>query len=136
MRKLLFSVLFAVVAVTASAQTAHWITVDDSTRNEPNTWIEFKKDLTLKKKVKKAEAKIAADSILVSGDVEGDLYANYKIEITSGSRVVGDISTLRLRIDDNVDFHGQVTMLEATLDVDIFSLTAAEYKKASTTFSE
>ena len=62
MRKLLFSVLFAVVAVTASAQTAHWITVDDSTRNERNTWIEFKKDLTLKKKVKKAETKIAADS--------------------------------------------------------------------------
>ncbi|MBO5731629.1 MAG: polymer-forming cytoskeletal protein [Treponema sp.] len=81
-------------------------------------------------------SKIAADSILVSGDVEGDLYANSKIEITSGSRVVGDISTLRLRIDDNVDFHGQVTMLEATPDVDIFSLIAAEYKKACTTFSE
>ena len=81
-------------------------------------------------------SKIVADSILVSGDVEGDLCATSKIEIASGSRVVGDISTLRLRIDDNVDFHGQVTMLEAAPDVDIFSLTAAEYKKACTTFSE
>lgn len=81
-------------------------------------------------------SRIAADSILVSGDVEGDLCATSKIEIASGSRVVGDISTLRLRIDDNVDFHGQVTMLEASPDVDIFSLTAAEYKKACTTFSE
>ena len=62
MRKLLLSVLSAMFAITLSAQTAHWITVDDSTRNERNTWIEFKKDLTLKKKVKKAEAKIAADS--------------------------------------------------------------------------
>ena len=81
-------------------------------------------------------SKIVADSILVSGGVEGDLCATSKIEIASGSRVVGDISTLRLRIDDNVDFHGQVTMLEASPDVDIFSLTAAEYKKACTTFSE
>ena len=80
--------------------------------------------------------KIAADSILVAGDVAGDLYAASKIEIASGSRVMGDIATLRLRIDDNVDFHGQVTMLEAAPDVDIFSLTAAEYKKACTTFSE
>ena len=80
--------------------------------------------------------KIAADSILVAGEVVGDLHAASKIEIASGSRVVGDISALRLRIDDNVDFHGQVTMLDAAPDVDIFSLTAAEYKKACTTFRE
>ncbi len=80
--------------------------------------------------------KIAADSIFVAGDVTGDLHAASKIEIASGSRVVGDVSTLRLRIDDNVDFHGQVTMLDAVPDVDIFSLTAAEYKKACTAFRE
>lgn len=81
-------------------------------------------------------SQISADSILVAGDVTGDLNAASKIEIVSGSRVVGDISALRLRIDDNVDFHGQVTMLEAAPDVDIFSVTAAEYKKNSTTFRE
>ena len=46
----------------ATAQTAHWITADDSLRNEPNTWMEFRKDITLKKKPKTAEARIAADS--------------------------------------------------------------------------
>ena len=81
-------------------------------------------------------SQIAADSIFVAGAVTGDLKAASKLEIASGSRVVGDVSALRLRIDDNVDFHGQVTMLEASPDVDIFSLTAAEYKKACTTYRE
>ena len=46
----------------ATAQTAYWITADDSLRNEPNTWIEFRKDFMLKKKPKRTEARIAADS--------------------------------------------------------------------------
>ena len=50
------------VALVAPAQTAHWITADDTLRNEPNTWIEFNKDFTLKKTPGKAEALIAADS--------------------------------------------------------------------------
>lgn len=47
---------------SVQAQEANWITADDSTCNERNVWIEFRKDFDLKKKVKKAEAKIAADS--------------------------------------------------------------------------
>lgn len=47
---------------SVQAQEANWITADDSTCNERNVWIEFSKDFELKKKVKKAEAKIAADS--------------------------------------------------------------------------
>ena len=50
------------VTATVRAQTAHWITADDSLRNEPNTWMEFRKEFTLKKKPKKSEARIAADS--------------------------------------------------------------------------
>ena len=46
----------------ASAQTANWITADDLLRNEPNTWMEFRKDFQLGKKPKKVEACIAADS--------------------------------------------------------------------------
>ncbi len=47
---------------TATAQQARWITADDSTCNERNVWIEFRKDFNMKKNVKKAEAKIAVDS--------------------------------------------------------------------------
>lgn len=47
---------------SVQAQEANWITAEDSTCNERNVWIEFRKDFDLKKKVKKAEARIAADS--------------------------------------------------------------------------
>lgn len=55
------SLLFTLAAV-ALAQTAHWITADDSLCNEQNTWIEFRKDFTLNKRTSKVEARIAADS--------------------------------------------------------------------------
>lgn len=50
------------VSLTAQAQTAHWITADDTLCNKPNTWMEFHKDFQLKKKPKQAVAQIAADS--------------------------------------------------------------------------
>ena len=69
MRHTLLTVVLALASLTATAQTvhwtaqtAHWITADDSLRNEPNTWMEFHKDFTLKKKPKRGEARIAADS--------------------------------------------------------------------------
>ena len=62
MRQVLLTLLFVVASLTAMAQTAHWITVDDTLRNRQNTWMEFRKDFTLKKKPKTAEARIAADS--------------------------------------------------------------------------
>ena len=62
--KRLFAPLLAALIVSCSApvQEAHWITADDETCNERNVWIEFQKDFDLKTNVRKAEAKIAADS--------------------------------------------------------------------------
>ena len=62
MKRLIFSILTMLIPATIFAQTASWITADDTTRNDRNVWIEFRKDFVLKKQVKKAEAKIAADS--------------------------------------------------------------------------
>lgn len=75
-------------------------------------------------------SKISVDSALVAGKITGDIEVASKIEIVSGAVVKGDISAARLRIDDNVEFHGQVTMLETPPEVDIFSVTAEEYKLA------
>ena len=64
MKRFLLSLSFIIYHLSfsvAQSQTARWITADDSLVNEPNTWIEFRKDFALKKKPKKAEAKIAAD---------------------------------------------------------------------------
>ena len=45
-----------------SAHTAHWITADHALRNTPNTWIEFRKTLTLSESPQEALAHIAADT--------------------------------------------------------------------------
>lgn len=63
MKRIIVSLALSLIFIcSVQAQEAHWITADDPTCNERNVWIEFSKDFELKKKVKKAEAKIAADS--------------------------------------------------------------------------
>lgn len=73
---------------------------------------------------------IDASSIVVSGKVSGNLNAEERIEICSGAVVKGDLKTTRIRIADNVDFEGQVTMLDTIPDVDLFSVASEEYKQA------
>ena len=72
---------------------------------------------------------IKADSLTAAGRIEGDVYAKTRIEMFSGSKVIGNIATSRLRIEDNVNFRGEVKMLDEVPDVDIFSVSAAEYKR-------
>ena len=65
MKRILSTITFLFCAVAtqlAAAQTAYWITANDSLRNTPNTWMEFRKDFSLKKTPRKAEVRIAADS--------------------------------------------------------------------------
>ena len=63
MKRIIVSLALSLIFISSvQAQEANWITADDSTCTERNVWIEFRKDFDLKKKVKKAEAKIAADS--------------------------------------------------------------------------
>ncbi len=74
--------------------------------------------------------KIDANSIIVSGEVNGDMNAAERVEICSGSKVSGNISTARIRIANNVEFSGDVNMLEKEPEVDVFSVASAEYKQA------
>ena len=50
--------------------------------------------------------------------------------------VESDITTARIRIAYNVEFNGQVTMLEEEPDVDIFSVASSEFKQAMLIHSE
>ncbi len=72
---------------------------------------------------------IDASSIVISGKVNGNLNASERVEICAGSKVKGDIKTARIRIDDDVEFEGQVTMLDTVPDVDLFSVASSEYKQ-------
>ncbi len=74
--------------------------------------------------------KMSANSIIISGTVDGDIEATERVEMCNGSKVKGNVTTARLRIADNVDFEGQVTMLEQEPDVDLFSVASEEFKQS------
>lgn len=89
-----------------------------------------KGDLTIAKNAECTVESIDANSIVISGNIKGNLNAAERVEICSGSVVESDITTARIRIANNVEFSGEVSMLEAQPDVDIFSVASSEYKKA------
>jgi cytoskeletal protein CcmA (bactofilin family) len=73
---------------------------------------------------------IAADTVVIAGMVSGNITAPSSIEMKNGSRIMGNVATKRLRIEDGVDFSGEVTMLDVEEKTpDIFSVTAEEYKQ-------
>ncbi len=71
-----------------------------------------------------------AASIEISGSVSGQIEATESVELCSGSVVKGDISAPRIRISDNVDYEGQVQMIEKTPSMNLFSVASDEYKSA------
>ncbi len=79
---------------------------------------------------------IDASSVVISGNVKGNMKASERVEICSGSVVEGDITTARIRIANNVDFRGDITMIEETPDIDLFSVASAEFKKAMNIHSD
>lgn len=74
--------------------------------------------------------KMSAKSVVISGSVEGDIEGSERVEICSGGSVKGDISTARIRIENNVDFEGEVTMLDSVPEENLFSVASSEYKSA------
>lgn len=74
--------------------------------------------------------KMSANAIIVSGSVTGNIEATERVEMCNGSKVKGNVTTARLRIADNVDFEGQVSMLENEPDVDLFSVASDEFKQS------
>lgn len=79
---------------------------------------------------------IVAKSIEISGKVKGSLTASERIELFSGSSISSDLTTAKLRIANNVDFNGDVTMLEKEPEVDLFSVVSSEFKQACVIHSD
>lgn len=75
---------------------------------------------------------IEAASILINGIVSGDMSASDAVEIKAGSKVRGNIVTKSLRIDDNVEYDGEITMIEKEPKLDIFSYSASELRNVLT----
>lgn len=87
-------------------------------------------DLEIEKGAVCTVSKMTANSIVVSGSVTGDIDATERVEMCTGSIVHGDVKTARIRIAENVEFEGQISMLETEPDVNLFSVASDEYKNA------
>ncbi len=48
----------------------------------------------------------------ISGTVEGNIFAKRKVELESGSKLIGDVESMSLVIEDGVFFEGKSKMLK------------------------
>ena len=87
-------------------------------------------DLEIEKGAVCEVQKMTANSIVISGSVTGDIDAPERVEMCTGSVVRGDVKTARIRIAEDVDFEGQLSMLEKESDINLFSVASEEYKNA------
>ena len=62
----------------------------------------------------KIEASLRAKSIIVEGEVKGNITADDKIQITADGSVVGDLRAPRIALDDGACFAGSVDMSKAS----------------------
>jgi cytoskeletal protein CcmA (bactofilin family) len=66
----------------------------------------------------RVDANVMVASAIVSGTVNGDIVAGEKIELTRTARVLGNIQTPRLVIEDGAVFEGACTMIKAKESLD------------------
>jgi cytoskeletal protein CcmA (bactofilin family) len=57
-------------------------------------------------------AKVKAHNVVVLGTLEGDVEAADQIEISRDAKVVGDIRTARIRIEDGAYFKGSIDIVK------------------------
>lgn len=58
-------------------------------------------------------ADLAAKDVLIMGRVQGNVVASGRVELRAGCNVEGDISALRLAVEDNAVFRGKVDLTQA-----------------------
>lgn len=56
------------------------------------------------------EANIEANEVVVMGTVEGRIRARKRLELKKGAKVIGDVATPQLVIEEGVLFHGNSNM--------------------------
>ncbi len=81
---------------------------------------------------------ITAKSVVVYGSVEGDIDGQERVELCKGSSVKGNIKTSALRIAENVEFDGSISMVDSPEDSydKLFLSASDEFKKSLVTRAE
>lgn len=62
----------------------------------------------------RVNAEIHAKGVVIYGEVNGNVFADDKIEIAETGRLVGDLSSPRIAISDGAQFRGSVDMSRTT----------------------
>ena len=75
----------------------------------------------------KADLKVG--SVVIAGNLEGDIEASGEVEMLDTCQVKGDIVTRKLKISDGVSFDGKCRMLDSGEKIDVFSTSAEELKR-------
>jgi cytoskeletal protein CcmA (bactofilin family) len=58
------------------------------------------------------DANVSANSIVVCGTVNGDVYAEEKVDMLPTGRVYGNIKARKIKISDGVVFNGRCEMIK------------------------
>ena len=61
------------------------------------------------------DGKLVADSVIVAGTVNGDIVAHEKIEILSGSKIIGNLSCPVIAIETGAVHEGHMDMSSTTI---------------------
>ncbi len=94
--------------------------------------IEATGDLQINKGAECDVSGIKAKTVVVYGKVDGDIDGRDRVELCKGCTVKGNIKTSALRIADNVEFDGSVSMVDSPADCydKLFLSASDEFKKA------
>jgi cytoskeletal protein CcmA (bactofilin family) len=62
----------------------------------------------------KVQADVSARDVIVLGQLNGNITATGRVELRSGSNLVGDLQASRLSIEENAGFSGKVDLVQSS----------------------
>jgi cytoskeletal protein CcmA (bactofilin family) len=76
-------------------------------------------------------ADVTAGSIVIAGEVHGNVQAAQKVEMLPTGKIYGNVRTAKLRIADGVVFEGKCEMLRNPQAIDVFSAPVEQLKESA-----
>lgn len=76
-------------------------------------------------------ADVTAGSIIIAGEVHGNVQAAQKVEMLPSGKIYGNVRTAKLRIADGVVFEGKCEMLRNSEAIDVFSAPVEQLKESA-----
>lgn len=75
-------------------------------------------------------AEIKVGSVIIAGTVKGNVEATIQTQIGSTGKLIGNLKTAQLKVEDGTVFEGKVEMLKNADALDIFLATPTQLKQS------